>query len=318
MMDVSPLRVAFAGTPQFAVPALEALLTSPHTVVGVLTQPDRPKGRGRQLTAGPVKQFALTRGLQVDQPVKLAGEAGVAALAAWRPDVLIVVAYGLILPPGALAIPRLGCLNIHASLLPRWRGAAPIQRALLAGDADTGVTIMQMDAGLDTGGMLAVQRVPIGPRDTSDSLHELLANLGARALLEVLEGLATQRLQAHPQPDVGVSYAHKISKADARINWNDAAAVISRQVRAFSSWPVAETLFDGAPLRIHEAYAPPGPDMAVAAPGTWLGLDGDGEYLRVACGSGELHLTQVQRAGRKVVAAREFVNSAGVAAGKFT
>jgi len=227
MTVVSPLRVAFAGTPQFAVPALEALLGSRHTVAGVLTQPDRPKGRGRQLSPGPVKAFALAHGLQVAQPPALAGAAGVATLAALAADVMVVVAYGQLLPRAVLQLPRLGCINIHASLLPRWRGAAPIQRAILAGDTTTGVTIMQMDAGLDTGGILAVERVAIGERDTSDSLHDVLAAVGARALLGVLEGLAAQRLQAQPQPDIGVSYAHKIRKAEAHLNWNDAAEVIT-------------------------------------------------------------------------------------------
>jgi methionyl-tRNA formyltransferase len=320
MTEPSPLRVAFAGTPQFAVPALEALLASPHTVVGVLTQPDRPKGRGRQLTPSPIKQLALSHGLQLAQPARLAGET-VAVLAAWAPDVMVVVAYGQILPREVLRLPRLGCINIHASLLPRWRGAAPIQRAILAGDATTGVTIMQMDEGLDTGAVLAEQAVPIGARDTSASLHEVLARVGARALLEVLEGLAAQRLQARAQPEVGVSYAHKIAKAEAHINWNDAAALISRQVRAFTPWPVAETVFDGEPLRIHGAYAPPVDAVPATAvtPGEWLGLGpaSAAQYLRVACGRGELYVTQVQRAGRKVVAAREFVNAFGSAVGKF-
>ncbi|MGC1457371.1 MAG: methionyl-tRNA formyltransferase [Steroidobacteraceae bacterium] len=313
MTEFSPLRVAFAGTPQFAVPALAALLASGHTVAGVMTQPDRPKGRGRQLTPGPIKQFALRHGLDVTQPPTLAGEAGVAALAALAPDVLVVVAYGQILPRAVLQLPRLGCINIHASLLPRWRGAAPIQRAILAGDAVTGVTIMQLDEGLDTGGMLAVQRVAIGERDTSASLHERLAALGAQQLLEVLQGLAAHTLQARPQPAAGVTYAQKIAKSEAHINWHDAAAVISRQVRAFNPWPVAETIFDGAQLRIHDAYATAGSAPGIA--GAWLGLTGDA--LRVGCGSGELHVTQLQRAGRKVVSAQEFVNSAGAAAGQF-
>jgi methionyl-tRNA formyltransferase len=318
MTVVSPLRVAFAGTPQFAVPALEALLGSRHTLAGVLTQPDRPRGRGRQLTPSPVKQVALAHGLAVAQPPTLAGAAGVAALAALAADVLVVVAYGQLLPGAVLRLPRLGCLNIHASLLPRWRGAAPIQRAILAGDSATGVTIMQMDEGLDTGGMLAVRRVVIGARDTSTALHAVLAKVGAAALLEVLEGLAAQRLQAQPQPASGASYAPKIAKAEAHIDWHASAAAISCQVRAFNAWPVAETLFAGEPLRIHDAYAPAAASLPPpAAPGAWLGLDPAGQFLRVACGSGELHVTQVQRAGRKVVAAREFVNSAGSAAGTF-
>ena len=319
-MTVSrPLRVAFAGTPQFAVPALQALVDSGHPVVGVLTQPDRPKGRGRQLTPSPVKQVAEQRRLAVSQPHSLSDPGARHALAALAPDVLVVVAYGQILPPEVLQLPPLGCLNIHASLLPRWRGAAPIQRAILAGDALTGVTIMQMDEGLDTGGILAIRELPISARATSAALHAQLANLGAQCLLEVLEALAAGGLAAQPQPAAGASYARKITKSEAHIDWADPAAALSRQVRAFNPWPVAETLFGGEQLRIHDAYAPADPVPAAAAPGTWLGLAaGDGgEVLRVACGSGELHVTQLQRAGRKVVAAREFVNSAGADAGRF-
>jgi len=320
MSVVSPLRVAFAGTPQFAMPALQALLASRHRVVGVLTQPDRPQGRGRRLTPSPVKALALSAGLAVSQPTTLRTAAGLDAVAALAADVMVVVAYGQILPPPVLHLPRLGCVNIHASLLPRWRGAAPIQRAILAGDAATGVTLMQMDEGLDTGGMLAVHRVPIGTRDTSAALHATLATLGAQALLAVLEGLAAGTLRARPQPEAGVSYAAKISKAEARIDWHAAATLISAQVRAFNPWPVAETVFADEQLRIHDAYTDPltdrGDAAPSAAPGTWLGLAGDA--LRVACGAGELHVTQLQRAGRKVVAAREFVNSTGAAAGRFT
>jgi methionyl-tRNA formyltransferase len=316
MSLVSPLRVAFAGTPQFAVPALQALLASRHTVVGVLTQPDRPQGRGRQLTPGPVKALALSAGLAVSQPSTLRTPAALQAAAALAPDVMVVVAYGQILPRELLRVPRLGCVNIHASLLPRWRGAAPIQRAILAGDAVTGVTLMQMDDGLDTGGMLAVHSVPIGERDTSAALHARLAALGAQALLEVLEGLAAGTLHARPQPAIGITYAAKIAKSEAHIDWGAAAAAIAAQVRAFNPWPVAETVFAGEQLRIHDAYAAPADASAAAAPGAWLGLAGDA--LRVACGAGELHVTQLQRAGRKVVAAREFVNSTGAAAGRFT
>jgi methionyl-tRNA formyltransferase len=308
----SPLRVAFAGTPQFAVPALAALLASRHRVVGVLTQPDRPKGRGRPLTASPVKELALAHGLSVAQPATLRAAAGLAAVAALSPDILVVVAYGQILPPEVLRLPPLGCINIHGSLLPRWRGAAPIQRAILAGDDITGVTLMQMEEGLDTGGMLGVHRVPITDRDTSATLHDLLAQAGAQMLVEVLEGLAAQVLKPVPQPADGVTYAHKISKAEAHINWSDAAAAIARQVRAFNPWPVAETRFAGEPLRIHDASAR---GSLAELPGKWLGFAGDA--LRVACGTGELHVTQVQRAGRKVVSAREFANSAGSAAGQF-
>jgi methionyl-tRNA formyltransferase len=317
MSVVSPLRVAFAGTPQFAVPALQALLASRHTVVGVLTQPDRPQGRGRQLFPGPVKATALSAGLAVSQPPTLRTATEVDALAALAADVMVVVAYGQILPPQVLRLPRLGCINIHASLLPRWRGAAPIQRAILAGDAATGVTLMQMDEGLDTGGVLAMHTVPIGPRDTSASLHATLAARGAQALLEVLDAVSAGALQARAQPTAGVTYAAKISKSEAPINWSAAAAAISAQVRAFNPWPVAETVFADQPLRIHDAYVAPDADVSPrVAPGTWLGLAG--EALRVACGVGALHVTQLQRAGRKVVAAREFMNSAGAAAGRFT
>jgi len=319
MTDSSPLRVAFAGTPQFAVPALQALLDSPHTVIGVLTQPDRPQGRGRHLTPSPVKQVALQHGLLVAQPPTLRDPTARQALAALAPDVMVVVAYGQILPREVLELPRLGCLNIHPSLLPRWRGAAPIQRAILAGDAVTGVTIMQMDAGLDTGGLLAIRTMPIGDRATSASLHAELAALGARLLLEVLESVTTGDLAAQPQPTAGASYAQKLAKSEAHINWTDPAASISCQVRAFNPWPVAETVFGGEQLRIHDAYAPLGAAPATGAPGTWLGLAAEpgGEVLRVACGSGELHVARLQRAGRKVVAAREFVNSAGAGTGSF-
>ena len=319
MSVARPLRVAFAGTPQFAVPALQGLLASRHTLVGVLTQPDRPKGRGRQLTPSPVKALAVSAGLAVSQPTTLRTPAAVAALAALAADVMVVVAYGQILPREVLRLPRLGCINIHASLLPRWRGAAPIQRAILAGDATTGVTIMQMDEGLDTGGMLAVRTVPIGDRDSSASLHDVLAVLGAQSLIEVLERLATGGLPAQPQPAVGATYAQKIAKAEAHINWADPAALISRQVRAFNPWPVAETLFAGEQLRIHEAFAPAHTAPAAVAPGMWLGLGAGpaGEVLRVACGTGELHIMQLQRAGRRTVSAREFVNSAGPGTGSF-
>jgi methionyl-tRNA formyltransferase len=303
------MRIVFAGTPEFAVPPLAALLRSPHAVVGVLTQPDRPAGRGRQLAQSAVKQFALAHGLEVAQPPTLRSEAGRAPLAAWAPDVLVVVAYGLILPPEALAIPRLGCVNIHASLLPRWRGAAPIQRAILAGDAETGVSIMMMEAGLDTGPVLAMRRVPIGATATSGSLHDELAALGADALLGALDDLVAARAQPAPQPQAGVTYAAKIDKSEARIDWAQAAAQVDRQVRAFRPWPVAETRLDGEPLRIHRAQVLD--DVAAARgadvrPGTVLGLRDAG--IVVACGTGCLAIAELQRAGRRAVSAREFAN----------
>jgi methionyl-tRNA formyltransferase len=252
------LRIAFAGTPDFSVPALEALLKAGHSVVGVLTQPDRPKGRGRQIAASPVKAAALAHGIPVSQPLSLKDEAGRAELLSWRPDALVVVAYGLILPPAALSIPRLGCINIHASLLPRWRGAAPIQRAILAGDAISGVTIMLMDVGLDTGPMLLRKEVPIEADETGGSLHDRLSVLGGAALIEALQGHAAGTLRSIPQPTEGITYAAKLEKAEALIDWTGDAIEIERQVRAFNPWPVAETRLEGEQLRVFEARAEDG------------------------------------------------------------
>ena len=305
------MRIAFAGTPDFAVPPLAALCRAApaHGVIGVLTQPDRPAGRGRKLAQSPVKQFALAQGLTVAQPATLREEAGRAPLLEWRPDLLVVVAYGLILPPAVLAIPRLGCLNIHASLLPRWRGAAPIQRALLAGDAETGVAIMKMEAGLDTGPVLSTRRVAIGPRSTSGSLHDVLAALGAAELLEALAQIEAGEARFEPQPAAGVTYAAKIDKAEARIDWREDAKAIDRRVRAFDPWPGAEARLGAEPLKLLQAWplgeaeAGRGADVA---PGTVLGLRGDA--LQVACGRGVLAIGRLQRAGRRPVGAREFAN----------
>lgn len=304
------LRIAFAGTPAFSVPALAALQESAHEVVGVLTQPDRPAGRGRQLTASAVKEFALAHGLPVDQPQTLRNEQGRAALERWRPDLLVVVAYGLILPEMVLAIPRLGCLNIHASLLPRWRGAAPIQRALLAGDTTTGVTIMLMDAGLDTGPILSLHPEPIEAEDDSGRLHDRLAQHGAAALITTLDEWTQGRLHPQPQPSEGVTYAAKIGKAEAVIDWQEPAVAIERRVRAFRPWPIAETRHAGELLRIHRARAlaecSAGRSVS-EAPGTIIGMQD--EALVVACGRGNLGLLEVQRPGRRVTTAREFANS---------
>jgi methionyl-tRNA formyltransferase len=303
------MRIAFAGTPEFAVPPLAALVASRHEVVGVLTQPDRPAGRGRRVAHGAVKEFALARGLPVAQPATLRTAEGRAPLAAWRPDVLVVVAYGLILAPEALALPRLGCVNIHASLLPRWRGAAPVQRALLAGDAETGVAIMQMDAGLDTGPVLLERRLPIGPDDDSASLHARLAALGAEALLEALDGLEAGTPAPRPQSPQGVTYAAKLDKSEARIDWREDAHAIERRVRALRPWPVAETRLGDEQVRVHRARAlpdAPSPAGASPAPGALLGLE-DG-MLVVACGHGRLGILELQRAGRRSVTAREFAN----------
>lgn len=306
------MRIVFAGTPEFAVPPLAALCASRHEVVGVLTQPDRPAGRGRKLATSAVKNFALQQGLPIAQPQTLRSAEGRESLVHWQPDVLVVVAYGLILPGEVLSMPRFGCLNIHASLLPRWRGAAPIQRAILAGDEYTGVTLMQMDAGLDTGPMLLQRRVAIGADVDSAALHATLAEVGAEALLETLEGLETGTLAAQPQPSSGVTYAAKIDKAEARIDWQHDAIDIARRVRAFRPWPIAETSQRGEQVRIHEAVVIGDAEAGRAAgtvPGTLLGLRAD--RLLVACGRDCLGIGVLQRAGRRSVTAREFANTAG-------
>lgn len=321
------LRVAFAGTPEFAVPTLRALADSPHVLVGVLTQPDRPAGRGRACKAGPVKRLAQELNLPLSQPARLTDPAARAMLERWHPDALVVVAYGLILPPPVLALPRLGCINVHASLLPRWRGAAPIQRALLAGDADTGITIMQMEAGLDTGPILGQQRLAIEPDASAQQLQDRLAVLGAKLLLVALEQAQAGLLCPRPQPGEGVTYAAKIDKAEARIDWQRSADEIARQVRAFNPWPVAETRCHEQQLRIWQARAwsapassSPGAEAraagAVAAqPGDVLGLEQD--QLMVQCGQGRLGLIKLQLAGRRILTAREFASGQPLAGSRF-
>jgi methionyl-tRNA formyltransferase len=303
---MTSLRIAFAGTPQFALPALRALLASPHRVVGVLTQPDRPAGRGRELRASPVKLLALEAGVPVAQPATLKTPEGRSALHGWSPDLIVVVAYGLILPLAVLTLPRMGCLNIHGSLLPRWRGAAPIQRAILAGDSETGVSIMQLEEGLDTGPVLLERRHPIGMHDTAGDLHDALSELGAGALLEAIEGFAAGELAPCAQPTEGVTYAAKLEKSEAMMNWSRSAAALDRQVRAFNPWPIAETRFAGETLRLLRAQVVPS-DGGDAAPGTLLGLADDG--LRVACGEGVLAVSELQRAGKRPVSARDFANA---------
>jgi methionyl-tRNA formyltransferase len=307
---VTALRVAFAGTPEFARTALAALLGSRHTVVGVFTRPDAPRGRGRKMSASPVKSAALAAGVPVFEPQAL-GAAALAELRSWRPDVLVVVAYGRILPLALLEAAPLGSVNIHASLLPRWRGAAPIQRALLAGDSVTGVTIMRMAVGLDTGPILLRSPLAIGPADTSGSLHDALAALGAQSLLEALDGLESGTLHATPQAEDGASYAHKIMKAEAHIDWQKSAAEIDRQIRAFNPWPIAATEFEGAQLRVLAARSNGSAGLLAAVlPGTVIGVNGAG--MRVQCGSGQIVLTLVQQPGRRAVAAREFAANRGL------
>jgi len=298
---LSPLRLGFAGTPEFAVPALDALEKA-HQICAVFTQPDRPAGRGQPLHASPVKILAVERGLPVHQPASFKSPDALELLRGLSLDALVVVAYGLILPPAALHCPKLGCINIHASLLPRWRGAAPIQRAVLAGDRKTGVTIMRMDTGLDTGPMLASREMDIGVRDTSKTLHDRLARRGAELVSEVLDALGTGTVREVPQPSDGVTYAGKINKAEALIDWHQDAVQIGRRVRAFDPWPIAETRLNGAQLRIWEAEvrdATPG-----AEPGTVIAAAPDG--IDVACGRDVLRILRLQLAGRKVLDAREF------------
>ena len=292
------------------MPALRAILDAGHSVVGVLTQPDRPKGRGQQLAASPVKQAALAAGLPIAQPQTLKTEEGRAALVGWKADVLVVVAYGLILPPVALSIPRLGCLNIHASLLPRWRGAAPIQRAILAGDAETGITIMQMESGLDTGPMLLRRVIPIEPDDTGGSLHDRLARLGANAILQAIDRLSNGTAVAEAQPLAGVTYATKLEKAEARIDWTARSVEIERKVRAFNPWPIAEARYEGEQLRVLRAKAEPEESTRLGGqpPGTILSVSE--RCVLVQCGMGRLAIFEVQRPGKRPVSARDFANTA--------
>jgi len=299
------MRILFAGTPDFSVPSLQALLDSLHDVVAVYTQPDRPAGRGRKMLASPVKQLAMQHDIPVFQPDSLKTAATQQQLADWQPDLLVVVAYGLLLPPAVLAIPRLGCVNVHASLLPRWRGAAPIQRAILAGDTRTGVCLMQMDAGLDTGPVLACSSCDITTDDTGSRLHDKLALLGARLLAQNLVALENADLNLCPQDGALASYAGKLQKSEARIDWKGSAADIANKVRAFNSWPVAETRYDGRQLRIWEAY--PLSTASNALPGTVLSASRAG--IEVACGAGRLCIRKVQLPGARAIAAGDFINA---------
>jgi methionyl-tRNA formyltransferase len=312
------LKIVFAGTPEFARAALEALCAAGHEVVLVLTQPDRPAGRGMQLQASPVKQYALACGIGVIQPRSLRADgrypdeaqAAQRRLADTPHDVMVVAAYGLILPQAVLDIAPRGCLNIHASLLPRWRGAAPIHRAIAAGDAETGITIMQMDAGLDTGAMLLTRVLPIAPDDTSASLHDRLAVLGGSAIVETLTAAAAGRLVACPQPADGVTYAAKVSREDGVLDWRAPAADLERRVRAFE----ASACLRGTPLKIHHAAVRPVGSAATAAPGTVLASGREG--ILVACGADALLLDILQKPGGKRLAARDFLAGFAVPAGE--
>jgi methionyl-tRNA formyltransferase len=299
------LRIVFAGTPEFAVPALRACATRGE-VVAVYTQPDRPAGRGRQLQMSPVKQAALELGLPVQQPLNFKSEEALDMLRSYEADLMVVVAYGLILPQAVLDAPRLGCWNVHASLLPRWRGAAPIQRAIAAGDTITGVCLMQMEKGLDTGPVLLQLKTPIGAKDNGGSLHDRLSQLGAEVLRDGLTlARAGMSLQAEAQPEAGVTYARKIEKSEAKLAWSLSAKALADQIRAFNPWPVAETELQGERVRVYQAQIlaedsgkPPGTVLAAGKAG-----------IDIACGQGVLRLLALQRDGGRVQSASEYLNA---------
>lgn len=304
------MRVIFSGTPEFAAIALDAILAAGYSVPLVLTQPDRPAGRGLTLQASPVKQLALKHGLPLHQPPSLKSEEARQPIIDARSDIMVVAAYGLILPQAALDIPRLGCLNIHASLLPRWRGAAPIQRAILAGDAETGVTIMRMEAGLDTGPMLLKESLPIADTDSAGILHDKLAVLGARLIVEALPRLERGELAGEVQPAEGVTYAAKLEKAEASLDWRQPAMALSRAVRAFNPFPGATAQIDGQAIKIWRAEPVPG----MGEPGMVLAAGADG--IVVACGEGALRLTELQKSGGKRLPAADFLRGFALKPGR--
>ncbi len=301
------LRIVFAGTPDFSVPPLQKLLESEHQLVAVYTQPDRPSGRGRKLLPGPVKTRALEAGVPVRQPASLKAAEEIDALRALQPDLIVVVAYGLLLPEPVLNIPRLGCVNIHASILPRWRGAAPIQRAIQTGDTESGVSIMRMDQGLDTGPVYLTRRIMLTADETGGSLHDRLSLLGATALLEALPGIADGSLRPVAQDDAAATYAAKLEKTEAQIDWSRPAVEIERQVRAFNPWPVAFTRYENANLRIWDAHAIAG---MTAEPGTVMSATRNG--VDVSSGSGLLRITRLQMPGKRAMEARDFINSQNI------
>lgn len=309
-MSGPPLKLAFAGTPAFAASALDAIITAGFDVVLVLTQPDRPAGRGMKQLASPVKQLALAHGLAVDQPEKLRTDTQRARLVASAPDVLVVAAYGLILPPQVLELPRLGCINIHASLLPRWRGAAPIHRAIEAGDRETGITIMRMDEGLDTGPMLMRQALAIDAKETTATLHDRLATLGSQMIVDILRRLPHELPADTPQPTLGVSYAAKIAKHEAIIDWQRPAADIERAIRAFNPFPVATTTLRNTAIKLWRAELSAGDGH----PGEILAADTHG--LLVACGEGALRLLELQKPGSRRMAVGEFLRGFPVEVGE--
>ncbi|QVM91478.1 methionyl-tRNA formyltransferase [Pseudomonas entomophila] len=297
------MRIVFAGTPEFAAEHLKALLDSPYEIVAVYTQPDRPAGRGQKLMPSAVKALAVAHDIPVYQPQTLRNAEAQAELAALKPDLMVVVAYGLILPQVVLDIPRLGCINSHASLLPRWRGAAPIQRAVEAGDAESGVTVMRMEAGLDTGPMLLKVITPISAEDTGGTLHDRLAAMGPGAVVQAIVGLADGSLQGEVQDDALATYAHKLNKDEARIDWSRPAVELERLIRAFNPWPVCHSTLDGESVKVLAANLSTGK----GTPGEILSASKDG--LVVACGDGALSLTRLQLPGGKALAFSDLFNS---------
>ncbi len=298
------MRIVFAGTPEFAAQHLQALLDVKRQVVAVYTQPDRPAGRGQKLMPSPVKQLALQHDIPVYQPQTLRDPAAQAELDGLQADLMVVVAYGLILPQAVLDMPRLGCINSHASLLPRWRGAAPIQRAIEAGDGESGVTVMQMEAGLDTGPMLLKVSTPITGDDTGGTLHDRLADLGSHALVEAVSALEAGTLKGEIQDDSLATYAHKLNKDEARLDWQRPAVELERLVRAFNPWPICQGSLDGVPVKIHAARFSTGQG---GAPGQIIEAGKDG--LTVACGEGSLTLTRLQLPGGKALGVADVINS---------
>ena len=312
MSEFPPLKIIFAGTPDFSVPPLKALINSPHEVVAVFTQPDRPSGRGRKLTPSPVKVCATEHGIPVYQPEKLRTAEDQQLVIDLHADLMVVVAYGIILPKVVLDAPRLGCINIHASLLPRWRGAAPIQRAILAGDSETGITIMQMDEGLDTGDMLLTLRCPIEANDTGSSLHDKLSLLGAEALMTALPGIIEGRNAAEKQDEQLANYAQKLQKSEAMIDWKNSAQQILRQINAFNAWPVAQTQVDikaDGTLEMMRIWQAQLIDNKASAdvPGKVIRCDKQG--IDVATGQGILRLLNIQLPGKKPMDVQAFVNA---------
>ena len=316
------MRILFAGTPEFAAVALQRILQAGHSVCGVLTQPDRPAGRGMKLHASAVKTLALQHGIAVEQPrsLRLDGKYPEDALAAQKflqtaqADVMVVAAYGLILPQWVLDMPRLGCLNIHASLLPRWRGAAPIHRAIEAGDAQTGVVIMQMDAGLDTGDMLLVQQVEIAPEDTTASLHDKLADIGGALIVQALVDAQANKLVRTPQPSDGITYAHKIEKHEAALDWRLSAKQLAQRVRAFNPFPVATFYVNGEVIKVWSACAVADIEEPTANTGGTV-LSADDSSIRIACGEGVLCITELQKAGGKRLPVAEFLRGFDISVG---